>query len=98
MSRPKVVLLGMMSKMPVAGVVWQNLHYMLGFEQLGCEAYYVETHSRTPSMLMKDAGDDSSALAVEFIAAAIRRSLGLPRPARRRPLLRDERGQARAPL
>ena len=56
MSAPKVVLLGMMTKMPVAGVVWQNLHYLLGFERLGYEAYYVETHARTPSMLMEPRG------------------------------------------
>ena len=73
MSRPKVVVLGMMSKMPVAGVVWQNLHYLLGFERLGCDAYYVETHARTPSMLMSHSGDDSSALAAEYIAAVMRR-------------------------
>jgi len=73
MRRPKVVVLGMMSKMPVAGVVWQNLHYLLGFERLGCDAYYVETHARTPSMLMSDPGDDSSALAAEYIAAIMRR-------------------------
>jgi len=73
MRRPKVVVLGMMSKMPVAGVVWQNLHYLLGFERLGCDAYYVETHARTPSMLMTDKGDDSSALAAEYIAAIMRR-------------------------
>jgi GT2 family glycosyltransferase len=73
MSRPKVVLLGMMTKMPVAGVVWQNLHYLLGFERLGCEAYYVETHARTPSMLMRHPEDDSSALAAEYIAAIMRR-------------------------
>jgi len=73
MSRPKVVVLGMMSKMPVAGVVWQNLHYLLGFERLGCDAYYVETHARTPSMLMSHPDDDSSALAAEFIAATMRR-------------------------
>jgi len=72
-SRPKVVLLGMMTKMPVAGVVWQNLHYLLGFERLGCEAYYVETHARTPSMLMTSERDDSSALAAEFISAIMRR-------------------------
>jgi GT2 family glycosyltransferase len=72
-SRPKIVLLGMMTKMPVAGVVWQNLHYLLGFERLGCEAYYVETHARTPSMLMNCDDDDSSALAAEFIAAIMRR-------------------------
>lgn len=73
MSPPKVVLLGMMTKMPVAGVAWQNLHYLLGFERLGCEAYYVETHARTPSMLMSNEDDDSSALAAEFIAAIMRR-------------------------
>jgi GT2 family glycosyltransferase len=72
-SRPRVVLLGMMTKMPVAGVVWQNLHYLLGLERLGCEAYYVETHARTPSMLMSDRADDSSALAAEFISAIMRR-------------------------
>jgi GT2 family glycosyltransferase len=72
-SRPKVVVLGMMTKMPVAGVVWQNLHYLLGLERLGCEAYYVEAHARTPSMLMRHRDDDSSALAAEFIAAVMRR-------------------------
>jgi GT2 family glycosyltransferase len=73
MSPPKIVLLGMMTKMPVAGVAWQNLHYLLGFERLGCETYYVETHARTPSMLMSRPDDDSSALAAEFIAALMRR-------------------------
>ena len=71
--RPKIVLLGMMTPMPVAGVVWQNLHYLLGFERLGFEAYYVETHARTPSMLMSNQEDDSSALAAEFIASVMRR-------------------------
>ena len=71
--RPKVVLLGMMTKMPVAGVVWQNLHYLLGFERLGYEAYYVETHARTPSMLMSGEDDDSSELAAAYIAAIMRR-------------------------
>jgi GT2 family glycosyltransferase len=72
-SPPKVVLLGMMTKMPVAGVAWQNLHYLLGLERLGCEAYYVETHARTPSMLMSSKEDDSSALAAEYISALMRR-------------------------
>jgi GT2 family glycosyltransferase len=71
--KPKIVLLGMMTKMPVAGVVWQNLHYLLGFERLGYEAYYVEAHARTPSMLMRHADDDSSALAAELIGSVMRR-------------------------
>jgi GT2 family glycosyltransferase len=72
-SRPKVVVLGMMTKMPVAGVVWQNLHYLLGFEQLGYEAYYVEAHGRTPSMLMVPADTEASGRAAAFIATIMRR-------------------------
>jgi GT2 family glycosyltransferase len=70
---PRVVLLGMMSKMPVAGVVWQNLHYLLGLQRLGCEVYYVETHARTPSMLMASEHDDGSELAAQYIDAVMRR-------------------------
>ncbi len=72
--RPKVVLLGMMSKMPVAGVVWQYLHYLLGFERLGYEAFYVEAHGRTPSMLMQSGETtDASGRAAAFIATIMRR-------------------------
>jgi GT2 family glycosyltransferase len=71
--RRKVVVLGMMTKMPVAGVVWQTMHYVLGLERLGCEAYYVETHARTPSMLMRREDDESSLIAANFIARTLRR-------------------------
>ena len=66
-----MVVLGMMSKMPVAGVVWQYLHYLLGFERLGFEPYYVEAHAGTPSMLMREKQDDSSRLATEFLARVL---------------------------
>ena len=39
-ARPQVVLLGMMSKIPVAGVVWQTVHYLVGLERLGFEAWF----------------------------------------------------------
>ncbi len=71
--RPKVVVLGMMSKMPVAGVVWQTVHYLVGLERLGCEVYYVEAHARTPSMLMSREDDDGALLAARFIDAVLRR-------------------------
>ena len=44
--RPKIVVLGSMCRRPVPGVVFQLLHYLLGFERLGFEAYYVEWHLR----------------------------------------------------
>src|SRR5687767_6399188 len=69
----KIVLLGMMSQMPVAGVVWQTMHYLVGLSRLGYEVYYVESHARTPAMLMASESDDSSAAAAEFIAGLARR-------------------------
>ena len=69
----KIVLLGMMTRIPVAGVVWQTAHYMVGLERLGYEPYYVETHARTPSMLMEREEDDSSAMAAAFIERVMRR-------------------------
>jgi GT2 family glycosyltransferase len=53
----KIVLLGMMTKIPVAGVVWQTLHYLIGFQRLGYDVYYVEAHAVAPSMLMMSAFD-----------------------------------------
>jgi hypothetical protein len=44
MKRPKIVVLGSMCRRPVPGVVVQLLHYLLGCERLGFEAYYVEWH------------------------------------------------------
>jgi GT2 family glycosyltransferase len=72
-TRPKIVVLGMMTKMPVAGVVWQTVHYLVGFERLGYEAYYVEAHARTPSMFMEREEDDGSGRAAAFIERVMSR-------------------------
>jgi hypothetical protein len=69
----KIVILGMMTKIPVAGHVWLIAHYMVGLRRLGYDPYYVEAHARTPSMLMTSETDDSSALAAEFIDGFLRR-------------------------
>jgi hypothetical protein len=65
--KKRIVLLGMMTKMPVAGVVWQNVHYLLGFERLGYEVYYVEAHGRTPTSFMETPTCDGAAKAAAFI-------------------------------
>jgi hypothetical protein len=72
-TRRKIVLLGMMTRIPVAGAVWGTMHYLVGLERLGYETYYVEAHARTPTMLMQHADDDSSALAAAFIDDVMRR-------------------------
>jgi GT2 family glycosyltransferase len=70
--RNVIVVLGMLSKIPVAGVVWQTLHYLVGLERLGYRVYYVEEHAGTPSMLMEHESDDSSLRAAEFIDSMLR--------------------------
>jgi len=40
--KPKIVVLGRMCEEPVAGVVWQVVHYLVGLERLGFDVYYVE--------------------------------------------------------
>ncbi len=48
MKKKKIIVLGFMGGCPVAGVVWQHLHYIIGLQQLGHEVYYVEDGSRYP--------------------------------------------------
>jgi GT2 family glycosyltransferase len=53
LARPRIVVLGMMTPMPVAGVVWQTVHYLIGLRRLGYDVTYVEAHARTPSAFVK---------------------------------------------
>jgi hypothetical protein len=41
-SRPRVVVAGYLARFPLGGYVWQALHYLIGFSQLGCEVWFYE--------------------------------------------------------
>src|ERR671924_1567207 len=69
----KIVLLGMMTKIPVAGAVWGTMQYLIGLRRLGYEPYYVEAHARTPSMFMETEHDDGTGRACAFIDGVMRR-------------------------
>lgn len=71
-SRKKIVILGMICNMPYAGVVWQYMHYMLGFERLGYEVYYVESPAKMPSNFMSTETDDGVAKAVAYLDRIMR--------------------------
>src|SRR5215831_16169728 len=71
--KPKVIVLGAMSKMPVAGIVFITVQYLLGLKRLGFDAYYVEAHARTPSMFVTGERDNGSVLAAGFIRDVMRR-------------------------
>lgn len=47
-SRGRIVVLHFAGQMPLAGIAWQAMHYILGLERLGYEAWYVEDHGANP--------------------------------------------------
>src|SRR5438105_12061667 len=69
----KVVLLGMMSRWPVAGVAWVTLQYLEGLRRLGRDVYYVEAHGCTQTKFMRSDTDDGCARAAEYIDHIMRR-------------------------
>lgn len=74
--RRSIVVLGMMSKHPVPGVIWQTLHYLVGFERLGFDAYYVEAGGHQPSAMLADGEPDAgdrSLRAARFLNDVLRR-------------------------
>jgi hypothetical protein len=48
MKRKKIVVMGFMGSMPIAGVIWQHIHYLVGLRRLGCDVYYIEDSARLP--------------------------------------------------
>jgi GT2 family glycosyltransferase len=57
----------MMTKMPVPGVIWQTLHYLLGFRRLGYDVVYAEAHARAPTPFMRGPADPGTARAAAFL-------------------------------
>jgi hypothetical protein len=72
-AKKKIVLLGMMSKMPVAGNAWLAVQYLIGFQRLGYDVYYVEAHGCTPRELMEHEHDDGCLKAARYIERILRR-------------------------
>jgi len=64
---PRVVVLGMVTKMPVGGVVWQTMHYLAGLRRLGFDAWYVESHARPPSMFVGGEDGDRAPEAAAYL-------------------------------
>jgi glycosyltransferase involved in cell wall biosynthesis len=48
MKRKRIVVMGFMGGMPIAGVIWQHIHYIVGLQRLGHDVYYIEDSARIP--------------------------------------------------
>ena len=46
--REPLLVLGILGQYPMAGVSWQAIHYLRGFDQLGWEVWYVEDSGAPP--------------------------------------------------
>lgn len=47
-ARKRVVVAGFMATCPIAGVVWQHIHYIVGLIRLGHDVWYVEDYGKFP--------------------------------------------------
>lgn len=52
--KDQVVVLGMMARHPVAGVMWQTMHYLVGLKRLGYAPYYVELGMYPSSLISEE--------------------------------------------
>ena len=63
----------MMTRMPVGGVIWQTVQYLVGLQRLGFDVYYVEDNGIYPQMFTTDAEPDGADRAAAFIAGTMER-------------------------
>ena len=66
--RLRLVVLGMMGRMPLAGVAWQVLHYLEGFRRLGADVYYVEDTGSWPYDPEQNTITQDCRYAIEYIS------------------------------
>jgi hypothetical protein len=72
-TRAPIVVLGAMTRYPVAGIVWLTMQYVLGFRRLGYDCYYVESHGGTPRPFVDGRDDDGARGAASFLASLMSR-------------------------
>jgi hypothetical protein len=69
--RGKIIVQHFVGQMPLAGIAWQALQYMLSLERLGYEAWYVEDGGANPY----DPRANSVSMECDYNVAFLRRSM-----------------------
>ncbi len=67
MTKKRIAVLGFMGNCPIAGVIWQAIHYVVGLQRLGHEVFYIEDLSRVPYDPVRQTVDENDAYAVATI-------------------------------
>jgi hypothetical protein len=63
----RLVIFGMVGRMPLAGVTWQALHYIEGFRRLGFDVYYIEDTGDWPYDPERNTVTGDATYTVDFI-------------------------------
>src|SRR4029453_11658764 len=72
-ARDVIIVLGLLGQFPLAGIAWQLIHHLVGFQQLGFDVYYVEQTGSPPyNPWMKTLTDDCT-YSLQIIADTLRR-------------------------
>ena len=50
MKRKRLIVMGFMGSCPIAGVIWQHVHYIVGLQRLGHDVFYIEDSARLPTL------------------------------------------------
>jgi hypothetical protein len=69
----RLVIVGMMGRLPYAGVTWQILHYLEGFRRLGHSVYYIEDTGAWPFDPDKNCTTNDSTYALNYISGMMER-------------------------
>ncbi len=48
MRKKRIIVMGFMGSCPIAGVIWQHVHYIVGLQRLGHDVFYIEDSARLP--------------------------------------------------
>ncbi|CAN5652599.1 hypothetical protein BH20VER1_BH20VER1_13000 [soil metagenome] len=67
MKRKRIVVMGFMGAMPIAGVIWQHIHYIVGLQRLGHDVFYVEDSARLSYDPVRETMGTSCAYAAKIL-------------------------------
>jgi hypothetical protein len=70
-TRGTILVLHFVGQMPLAGIAWQAIHYLLGLKQLGYEVWYIEDGGANPY----DPRAASVMMACDYNVAYLRRAM-----------------------
>lgn len=71
--RERLLVLHIVGQYPMAGVAWQAVHYLLGFQRLGWDVYYVEDSGASPYDPVAMSVTHDCRYAVRYVGDVMRR-------------------------